>query len=286
MKIIDPHLHLFDLALGDYQWLKADQAPFWPDKHRIAKNFTEQDLTLTPPLTLAGFVHIEAGFDNQQPWREIAWLENHCQLPFRSIAMLDISLASAHFNQQLTKLMAFESVVGIRHILDEHALAILCNPNSQANLTTLAAHKLIFELQMPLTDTPALAQFMSILAKIPELKVCVNHAGWPVTDSKQHQLWFKNLTRLAEFTQVFIKCSGFEMFDRDYLAAWQRQIVRQCLAAFTVKRVMLASNFPLNILHSSYQNTWQNNTELLCSTTQRELVCFANAVSFYQLALT
>ena len=48
MKIIDPHLHLFDLKQGDYHWLKEENPPFWPDKHLIKKSFKETDLTLKP----------------------------------------------------------------------------------------------------------------------------------------------------------------------------------------------------------------------------------------------
>ena len=125
MNIIDPHLHLFDLNKGQYHWLKAENPPFWPDKSVIAKNFREQNLKLAPPLNLAGFVHIEAGFDNQQPWREIAWLEQNCQSNFRSVASLDITLMPEIFSQQLDKLLAYKSVVGIRHILDDEALSIL-----------------------------------------------------------------------------------------------------------------------------------------------------------------
>ena len=105
MKIIDPHLHLFDLEQGDYQWLKAENPPFWSDKKIIASNFAETDLQLSSPFELAGFVHIEAGFDNSKPWREIAWLEETCSLPFRSIAGINLLLPSNEFQQVLDKLV-------------------------------------------------------------------------------------------------------------------------------------------------------------------------------------
>ena len=82
IKIIDPHLHLFDLKQGDYHWLKADNPPNWPDKNVINNTFDEQDLSLSPPLSLAGFVHIEAGFDNLQPWRELNYLQKSCPITF------------------------------------------------------------------------------------------------------------------------------------------------------------------------------------------------------------
>ena len=134
MKIIDPHLHLFNLAQGDYQWLKADNPPFWPDKKIIVKNVTEKELHLSAPFEMAGFVHIEAGFDNQQPWREIAWLESTCSLPFKSIAGINLLLPTNEFQQALKKLNGYKSVVGVRDILDENAFEYLSNPQVQKNL--------------------------------------------------------------------------------------------------------------------------------------------------------
>ncbi|ASP49848.1 hypothetical protein B5D82_02585 [Cognaticolwellia beringensis] len=282
MKIIDPHLHLFDLSQGNYQWLKPENPPFWPDKILIEKNFSEQDLVLTAPLVLAGFVHIEAGFDNQQPWREIAWLENSCNLPFKSIAMIDITLSNEVFLQQLKKLTVYRSVVGVRYILDDDALAILSDKTIHKNLESLAVHKLSFELQMPLTDTPAVDCLVEMLTLVPRLKVCINHAGWPRVAEQEPSCWLANIKRLATFEQVLIKCSGYEMADRHYPTGWPQQIISRCIESFGIKRVMLASNFPLNLFRASYQQTWLHNTELPYKPEQLQQLCFSNAQDFYQ----
>ena len=68
---IDPHVHLFALQEGDYHWLKPNNPPFWPDKDVIAKSTYEHHLRRASKGKLTGFVHIEAGFDNERPWREI-----------------------------------------------------------------------------------------------------------------------------------------------------------------------------------------------------------------------
>ena len=68
---IDPHIHFFALNEGHYGWLKPANAPFWPDKKAIAKHTTEHMLYCASLGQLGGFVHIEAGFDNERPWREI-----------------------------------------------------------------------------------------------------------------------------------------------------------------------------------------------------------------------
>jgi L-fuconolactonase len=201
MKIIDPHLHLFNLEQGDYQWLKADSPPYWLDKNTIRQSFTENDLALSDPLQLAGFVHIEAGFDNQQPWREIAWLEDNCSLPFRAIAGVNLLLPTNEFQQILDKLDKFESVVGVRDILDENACAYLSNPHVKENLAQLAQQQLIFECQMPLTDVEATEQLIAVITELPTLKLVINHAGWPPEDidSKQWQNWQSGIQALSGY---------------------------------------------------------------------------------------
>ena len=147
MKIIDPHIHLFDLAKGDYHWLKASTPPLWSDKAIINKNFSESDLQLNSNAELAGFVHIEAGFNNNEPWREIQWLESVCQKRFRSVACIDITLSSEEFQYHLNKLLTFKSVVGCRHILDENTAALLADTQVQKNLARLSQYQLSFDAQ-------------------------------------------------------------------------------------------------------------------------------------------
>lgn len=287
MNIIDPHLHLFDLSKGQYHWLKSGNPPFWSDKSAIAKNFNEQDIELALPLNLTGFVHIEAGFDNQQPWREIAWLEQSCQGNFRSVAMIDITLAPDVFSQQLETLLSYKSVVGVRHILDDDAFSILKNENCLSNLRMLAKKQLSFELQMPLSDTQAVERLVEIISATAGLLYCINHAGWPPLrlehTKNTYNYWQKNLQRLSEFTNVYIKCSGFEMADRRYSKSWQQAVIKQCIASFGVARVMLASNFPLCLWHASYQDTWHTNTNALNNAEQMQQLCFSNAQHFYKL---
>ncbi len=288
MRIIDPHIHLFDLEKGDYQWLRPENPPYWPDKSLIAKSFSEQDLTLKSPVTLAGFVHIEAGFDNAKPWREVEWLEQNCQVLFRSVAMLDITLSPAVFEKQLTKLVHYKSVAAIRYILDDHALVILSNPNSEINLQKIAKQNLSFELQLSIENTQAVDRLIEIISATSGLLYCINHAGFPPLNKSKMLVWMQNIKRLAEFDNIFIKCSGYEMAERNYSIKWCQEVIHHCIVSFGINRVMLASNFPLSLWRNSYQQTWQNygvlenvsNTQL--SDNDLDKLCYKNAYHFYK----
>jgi len=284
ITIIDPHIHLFNLKQGDYHWLKASNPPYWPDKTNIAHNFTEQDLSLKSPLSLAGFIHIEAGFDNNKPWREIAWLEQHCRQPFRSIAFIDLQQDSQTFKIQLGKLLKFQSVIGVRYILDEQALAILSHKNTVNNIVYLAEKKLLLEVQMPLTDVKALQQLIDILNTVA-IKAVINHAGFPPRKENLNawQQWQQALNLLAQLPNCFIKCSGWEMNFRDYTFDWVTEVITSCINYFGEQRVMLASNFPLCNFTSNYQQLWRDYQQLTLSKQQHKQLNYQNAKVCYQL---
>ncbi|MBU2869336.1 amidohydrolase family protein [Colwellia sp. E2M01] len=315
MKIIDPHLHLFDLAKGDYQWLKTDNPPHWSDKHIINKNFNLDDLALNAPYELAGFVHIEAGFDNEQPWREIKWLTKVITAtPFSAVAFIDITQPEETFKQHLKQLLAYDSVVGCRYILDDNACEILPKPQVLTNLAILSEHKLSFDIQMPLDDIQAVNELTKILTLMPKLQVIINHAGFPVafnetikkSDFKTliaWQNWQQAINLLSRFDNCCIKCSGWEMTDRHYKSNWQQAVLTHCLLSFGQSRVMLASNFPLCLFNQSYQDYWRtilgelSQINSVCSLTKHNALnlsepeqllsalCFNNAKKHYKLLL-
>jgi len=314
MQLIDPHLHLFDLTQGQYHWLKPQNPPFWSDKNIINKNFSATDIQLIKNkhnTEMFGFVHIEAGFNNQQPSHEIQWLESNCSGVFKSIAGINLTLHPNIFLNNINILLAYKSVVGCRHILDEQAIDILRHKHTLTNLRILAEHQLSFELQMSLANTTAVELWCKILKKIPNLLLMINHAGSPpyltnvgemasgiytiksfnylsteindkdITDEFNH--WLIGLNKLAQFTQCSIKCSGWEMVNRKYSLAYCEQIIAQCIEVFSFDRVMLASNFPLCLFSKGYQELWHYQSKLPHYNEQQlTQLCFENAKKWYK----
>jgi predicted TIM-barrel fold metal-dependent hydrolase len=306
ISIIDPHLHLFDLSKGKYQWLKPEKPPFWPDKALIHKSFSIDDIILNEGIELRGFVHVEAGFNNQEPWEELTYLtqtnsvNTQHHLPMRTIAGIELTLAPAIFLSKLKTCLTFPSFAGIRHILDENALAILSHANTLVNIETLQQKELIFEVQMPFQNKThlSLIKLAGIIKKHPKLSFVINHAGMPPkennTDKNTHtnenvkdlEQWQQSLEVISNFNNVSIKFSGAEMIDRNYQQVWLNQALTKCLEIFGSQRVMLASNFPLCLFSkSSYQTYWLNLLSLPSfiglSYKQKKALCYDNAFKFY-----
>jgi len=298
MKVIDPHLHLFNLEQGDYQWLQPDTPPFWPDKSSINKSFTENNLTLSPPLDLVGFVHIEAGFDNNNPWRELEALEQNCNKPFQAIANINLTTSRNEFSQCLTKLILFQSFVGVRHILDEQATSLLNNKQVLSNFKTFndfaksIAKTLIFEAQLELAEHASVNALCDVIIDNPDITFIINHAGFPPADIQtiEWQRWQSNLLKLSMFPHVAIKCSGWEMIDRNYHSTWLNDNLALIFEIFGSQKMMLASNFPLCLLNkNSYQGYWQSmfTSDFFQALTEQEksALCYDNTLRWYFINL-
>ncbi len=313
IKIIDPHIHLFDRTRGDYHWLKSDNPPFWPDKSIIQQDFSISHLTNdfanNSEFSLSGFIHIEAGFNNDKPWRELKYLEGlsidslgnkslHAK-PFRTIASIDLLALPNDFKLTLKKLQNHQSLIGVRHILDGQAYDILSNQQAQNNVTCLnEITDFIFELQLPLVD-PSIRKVMPLLIETitqnSQLRFIINHAGFPPKrapadlSSDDWSLWQKNIAELAQCSNVFIKCSGMEMVDRQYEMSWFSQIITYCIHQFSIERVMLASNFPLCLFSKqAYHIYWQDIIESSiikqCTEKEKSALLYNNALGIYSLS--
>jgi len=296
MKIIDPHIHLLNLEQGSYHWLKPDNPPFWPDKALLNRTFNENELVLSSPLQLSSFVHIEAGFDNEQSWRELTMLEQTCKKPFRAIATIDFTTSPQRFKATIDKLILLPCFIGVRHILDEQALNLLTDAQVLENLKILDSFakeknkKLIFETQLPLTEHKPINALCSVINNNLNINFIINHAGFPPTDiqTTEWRHWQRNLVKLSKFDQVAIKCSGWEMNDRNYQPLWINECMSLILDIFDVKKVMLASNFPLCLFSkSSYQDYWQsiliNEFFLKLNEKEKSALCHDNALKWYSL---
>lgn len=282
-KIIDPHLHFFNLQQGDYHWLKPNQPPLWPDKQKIYKNFTQSDLTLDSGLNLAGFVHIEAGFNNQQPWREIDWLEQHCIGSFKTVAFADITATS--FADTLNQLTHRQSVVGIRHILDDQAAKILSADLTKQHFGLLAEKNFSFDAQLSLLDERSTDALVEMANLYKTVAIIINHAGRaPLQNAvNEHKIWQFNLQKLASCKNIAIKLSGWEMTDRTWQAHHASTVIHDSISTMGESRVMLASNFPLCLFTMPYKDLWETYAEQPDIEPKTfEKISYTNAKTWYK----
>lgn len=290
-KIIDPHVHFFELKKGHYDWLKHDHKPHWPDKPVINRHFNLEDLALNEHFELWGLVHIEAGFDNMQPQREIEWLESsmssklkpNTDFAFCSIGFIDITQEHKAFISQLKLFNRYSSFRGVRYILDEQVFGALNQNNTLKNITAIEDYDLIFELHFDASSSLHTQQVVSIFKAFKRLKLVLNHAGFIHQfeyDDKTHAC----ISALTELDTLHIKLSGFEMTNRQYQTKSMSDTLTKFSQFFDANRLMLASNFPLTILSKPYCEYWTDALAVCKSSNiDFEQLAFKTAKDFYQI---
>jgi L-fuconolactonase len=261
-NIIDPHVHFFDICKGDYTWLTPKNPPYWPDKHLINKNIMPHHLQLNEHCHLQGAVHIEAGFNNNKPKKEVDWLaaDVYPQAPdkqFRTIGYIDINSHPESFEKQLLSMLISKTLAGIRVIFDDDGGFLIGSLKIKENLTLLLKSQLIFEFQASFTNTFVINELLKVLVLLPELKAVINHAGLPpLADSKDFGRWHDNIKLFANLPNCYVKCSGFEMTSRAYSKVHVCAVLTAIADLFGYERMMLASNFPLTLFTCSYSAYW------------------------------
>lgn len=276
-KIFDPHLHFFALQKGNYNWLKGNNGPNWPNIATIKRDFGPKDLVLED-YELVGYCHIEAGFDNENPERELEYLTSLGCSRLNAISHIPVDLAPFEFARKLSQLSGFHNCVGIRDITEGEEVGRLFNQNVQVNLEKLAEQLPLFEAQFELYNEDATSQLVQLALAVPKLNIVINHAG--LVTQAQFGRWQCALEQLANCDNIFVKFSGFEMLPESSFE-FEKKVLASLLTHFGKHRVMFASNFPLCLMAIPYQTRW-DRFKALCGTSELwQQLSYHNAAKLY-----
>ena len=277
-RIIDPHVHFFNLAQGQYDWLQGSNPVSWPNLATIKAPITATQLQQQTQFELAGLVHIEAGYDNQQPINELRWLAKHLAgQNYKAISFAQIDTPCTDFSTAIAAL-SHPSLVGIRDITEGTDAARLSNPHCLENLALLSTLQLIFEAQFNIENLAITQQVVNYCQQLPHLQLVINHAGLP----NDFSAWQQGISLLAKVANCRIKFSGFELLPT-LIQNQQQQCFNFIVKHFGLQRVMFASNFPVCQINVNYQQCWLSHYERCSNDTMWSQLSYKNAQHCYQV---
>ncbi|KZN58293.1 hypothetical protein N473_05990 [Pseudoalteromonas luteoviolacea CPMOR-1] len=277
MKIIDPHLHFFDLDKGNYSWLKHNP-PAWRNLSEIQQNHLPCALQGDVTFQVAACVHVEAGFDNIHPIKELQWLANIVPpLPYKAVAYAQIDSPHEQFRNALEELQ-HPSLIAIRDITEGDDAQRLLSQHTVQNLHYLAQQSIHFEAQFEVHNNDVSRHMYEIYSEQPEATLVINHAGFMT----ENHTWQENIQLLSQLKNCYIKFSGHELLDAPMTPHYQLQAL---LTYFGPERVMLATNHPVCLIHRDYQAQWQHYYELIqqVDSSVWQNLSFENAKRLYKL---
>lgn len=292
--IVDAHHHLWDLGACRHTWLaERGVVRFFGDPAPIQKNYHVKDLRADfGSLPVRKTVHIQVGVEVDDSLNETAWLQQQSSehgLPTAIIPFCDLTKDTV--SEDLDAHASHAGVRGIRQIIGRSAeedrktgtSSLLGDPRFKRGLQVLSDKGLSFDLQL----TPPLMQAAtSVFSDLPDLKVALCHCGsLSAFDPDSISEWKQGLQALARLPNLICKISGFGMFDHDWTQDSIAPLVHRVIEIFGPERCAFGSNFPVDKLYASYEETigaYLNICEVY-SPEERDAMFRTVAEDFYRI---
>jgi predicted TIM-barrel fold metal-dependent hydrolase len=296
LRIVDCHVHLWDLSRARYGWLQDHPLPNNPagDMAPIAhRDYLLKDyLADTAGWRVDKIVHVEAGQPRDQQLAETDWLQAMADdygYPHGIVAGAD--LTDPDLDALLEAHAARPNVRGVRQIVCWHADPLktynpadpLLDPAWRAGFAKLAQHGLSFDLQLYPSQ---MASAVELADAHPDIPLIINHAGLPTDrDADGMTVWREGLKALAERPQVSIKISGLGITDRAWTLQSIQPVVLACIEAFGTQRAMFASDFPVERVHGTFDAFYSAFDAITrhFSADERDRLFAANAEAIYRI---
>lgn len=298
LRVVDPHIHLWDLSSHRYPWMERSSEGFLGDTTSLTQTYLLGDLLADAgsEVQIEQLVHVEANHDPADPVEETRWLQALADAPGGSglpggiVAGADLS--SPEVQAVLEAHARHRNLRGIRQILNVHGdprydyvgRHFMHEATWQQNFRLLARFGLSFDLQI----YPAqMAEAAALARRNPDTVLVLNHTGMFV--DRNHpgswRTWRNGLQQLADCPNVMIKISGLAMFDHRWTVESLRPYVLTAIELFGTERAMFASNFPVDRLFGSYVALWRAFDSIVADASggEREALFRSTARRVYRL---
>ena len=250
---VDTHVHYWDLKdpLLRYAWLEPDWIhPILGniDAIKVLLYSADQFIAETRFQNVAKAIHVQAAIGIEDPVEETKWLQAQAdQTGFPHGIVAHCDLAGADAARTIERHLEYDNLRGIR---DFGQGDYLNDPTWRRGLSLLAEHDLVFCLD---TTWESMSTVRDMAREHEGVLICVDHAGFPrARDDEYFANWRQGLAAAAEAPNVLCKISGLGMCDNAWTVDSIRPWVLGCIETFGVARCVMATNWPVDRLYSSY----------------------------------
>lgn len=198
LQVIDSHVHIWDPAMLDYDWLA--------DAPALNRPFLPADLPHRPANTW-GAVFVQADCRDDQALKEVDWvasLEEGWPQLAGIVAFAPISRGDA-VTEDLGRLLERPLVRGVRQLLQDRDESFMLHQSTLAGARQVARAGLVFDACIRAWQLAALVEFAR---RAPGLVIVLDHMGKPPIASGELTAWRSGMQELARCDNVVVKISG------------------------------------------------------------------------------
>jgi L-fuconolactonase len=273
---IDAHQHFWSFVPESYAWIGEDMGV-------LRRDYTPADLE--PELERTGIgatiaVEARGHLDETNHLLAIAALT-----PFVRGVVGWLPLTEPHVQALVEQYAAQPKLKGLRHWMGAASDAdYMASEALHQGVSLLAAAGLAYDLMLWPPQLAAAARFID---RHPLQVFILDHFAKPYIKSKQLEPWRRDLAEVAKRPNVFCKLSGLTT-EADH-QRWSiddlRPYLDAALEAFTPRRIMFGSDWPVCTQATSYARWVETVTALTSKLTESEqtLVLGGTATEAYSL---
>lgn len=280
MRVLDGHLHLWDPAVLDYEWLEG----------RLLRSFGPTELgeaLAGAPEADYGFVFVQAECAPEQTLAEVDWVAS-LDVPVRGIVSRAPLEDPGETAALLGELAKRPRVVGVRRLLQSEPDAFAAASGFRASARLVAEAGLTFDACVRWTQLPAVG---ALADAVPELTIVLDHLGKPEVGSTDAPApadgtpWSAVLRELAQHPNVVCKLSGLPAESAgEWDAAQLRPFLDVALDAFGPDRLLFGGDWPVSAPLGRWVDAVASWLDDRVGAPGRADVLAANAERVYRLA--
>jgi L-fuconolactonase len=260
-RILDAHLHVWDLSVSEYAWLPPAhgrlRASFTPQKARRELTAAGVDAAiLVQAEDSEGDTTYLLDVASHQPW--VAGVVGWIQLgdPERA-------------EQQLARWTAHQAFCGIRHLVhNDPRNDFLALPNVRRSLAMVAELGLPFDV--PDAWPRHLEGTVSLARAVPGLSIVLDHLGKPPRDAVGQDRWRLCLRELAACPNTTAKVSGLQTPGQPFTPEAIRPAWDTAVELFGPSRLMYGGDWPMTTDFGGYPAALSLATTLAEQLSPRE----------------
>lgn len=270
---IDAHQHFWRYDARQYPWIPAGSP--------LQRDWLPADLAaLQAPLGFGGSIAVQA---RQHP-AESDWLLGLADASPRIVGVVGwVDLQSPQVADELDRLSRHPRFVGVRHVVqDEPDDQFMLRPGFLRGIELLGPRRLAYDLLVYPHQLPACIE---LATRFPNQRFVVDHIAKPGIRSGTLEPWATQIRELALRPNVRCKVSGL-ITEADH-AAWKpadfTPFLDVVFEAFTPRRLMFGSDWPVCLLAGSYPQVLQLVSDYLSGldAATHDAIFGGNARAFY-----
>ncbi len=275
-EIIDAHHHLWRYSPLEYSWIDDGMTSLRRDFHLAD---LERELAVAG---VDGTVAVQA----RQTLEETDWLLSVAEGSRLLRGVVGWApIASRDFPVILDRLKSDKKLKGLRHVIQgEPDDNYINRPDFNRGIKALAETGLVYDI---LIFEKHLAATIEFVDRHPNQVFVLDHIAKPPIRDSVLKPWKRNISELARRTNVCCKLSGLvtEAGWSTWSDADLRPYVDVVLDAFTPKRLMFGSDWPVCLLAATYERWFESLSRSInqLSPTEKGGIMGGNAIKIYHL---